>query len=481
MNYSNIKHGNARYFKLAVVILFIIYTGITGCKKFIEVEAPVTSVNGGNVYADDANAIAAVTGIYTTMANTNFTLNCSLFQELAADNFRLISLDNLNFSLYYQNSLTTDYAPGTTQFWNMLYEYIYKANAAIEGLNKATTLTPAIKQRLLGEVYFVRAFCFFYLVNLYGDVPLPLSSDYLTNNKLSRSAQAAVNQQIIDDLLSAQEALDKRYLDGSLVRTTSERVRPNLMAVNALLARQYLFTGNYPAANSLATTVIQSTDLFNADIPLTQVFLKNSPETIWSLQPVKANANTDEGNFYVSESSGPDNTRPVFLSESFLNSIEETDQRKVAWVGSNTIDGTVYAYPAKYKIKYGESTVDEYPIVLRLSEQYLIRAEARARDANLNGSRDDLNVIRKRAGLANTTANTEAELLAAISKERRIELFAEWGDRWINLKRTGELSNIMQLETPKKGGVWQAYKALYPIPASEIQINSNLAQNPGYN
>jgi hypothetical protein len=123
----------------------------------------------------------------------------------------------------------------------------------------------------------------------------------------------------------------------------------------------------------------------------------------------------------------------------------------------------------------------EYPMILRLAEQYLIRAEARAQQNNLIGSQSDLNVIRTRAGLPNTSASTQQDLLSAIYRERQFELFTEMGHRWLDLKRTGSVDMIMNTETPQKGGIWKTTDQLYPLPLSEIQADINLTQNPGYN
>jgi hypothetical protein len=145
-----------------------------------------------------------------------------------------------------------------------------------------------------------------------------------------------------------------------------------------------------------------------------------------------------------------------------------------------TVSGVTYDYADKYKIGLVNEATAEYDVVLRLGEQYLIRAEARAEENNLTGSAADLNFIRTRAGLPNTTATSQAALLAAILHERQVELFTEWGHRWFDLKRTGNLNAVMGAVTPIKGGTWTASGALYPIPQSEITLDPKLTQNEGY-
>jgi hypothetical protein len=115
-----------------------------------------------------------------------------------------------------------------------------------------------------------------------------------------------------------------------------------------------------------------------------------------------------------------------------------------------------------------------------LAEQFLIRAEARAKQNNKligsNSAESDINVIRNRAGLLNTSAATQEELLSEIERERRVELFVEWGHRWLDLKRSGRASAVLSLIKP----LWDDTDVLYPIPYSERLLNPKLTQNFGY-
>ena len=120
----------------------------------------------------------------------------------------------------------------------------------------------------------------------------------------------------------------------------------------------------------------------------------------------------------------------------------------------------------------------EFSKIFRLGgEQYLIRAEARAMLGNISGAQADINIVRNRAGLADTSANTAEELKAAILQERRVELFTELGNRWFDLARTGTAADV--LSSIKSG--WRATDLLLPIPEAELLANPNLyLQNPGY-
>jgi hypothetical protein len=460
------------------------------CKKLIEVNGPVTSINGANVYADDATAISVLTGIYTDLSQnspygSNGFTTLSAYCGLSSDELSLYGKASSNDIACYTNALSVSNS-STVNFWSKIYRYIYFTNAAIEGLSNSTSLTPVVKQQLMGEAKFMRAFCYFYLINLYGDVPLAISSDYAVNAVLARSSKVEVYQQMISDLKEAKDLLSSNYVDGSIIKSSTKRVRPNKSAAAALLSRTYLFSGDYVNAEEEATVVIDNSVLYSL-ATLNNVFL-NSSEAIWQLQPVYAGWNTEDAKLFNLSSSplGLNASHPVYLSSFLINAFEAGDNRKTSWTNSYLdITGTYY-YPHKYKTATKGAPVTEYLMVLRLAEQYLIRAEARTQQNNFSGAQNDLNMIRTRAGLANTIAKDKASLLVAILHERQMELFTEWGHRWLDIKRTNSVDTVMNGVAPKKNAIfnitrqWNTDQQLYPIPIIELQRDPNLVQNTGY-
>jgi starch-binding outer membrane protein, SusD/RagB family len=468
------------------LILIILLTQGTACKKYLTIPAPATSLNAKNVYEDNATAAAALTSVYIKMSD-DFAGMMSVSNELSADNLAFYGISE-SMLRFYENNLTSTTGDN---HWNTLYQLIYASNAAIEGLTRATLIKPAAKSQLMGEAYFIRAFCYFYLVNEYGEVPLVTSTIFNDNIKTGKTSESRIYEQMKEDLNHAGSLLGEHYTgaDGFTAYTddVAERIRPNKYAALALLARVQLYLKDYVAAEAVATEVLNNNLLYSSEITLDQVFLKNSKETIWSLQPVKINYNTYEGDIM-----GNADTRiGIYASQQLMESFESGDDRKNKWISSVSIDTGVYSYPSKYKVRSGENPITEYTIVLRLAEQYLIRAEARILQNNIEGGVQDLNILRSRAVDESLPANEKLEPLLlniskedavnAVEQERRVELFAEWGDRWFDLKRTNRIDQIMSDAAPKKGGVWESYKSLFPIPQSEIINAPLLSQNPGYN
>jgi len=321
---------------------------------------------------------------------------------------------------------------------------------------------------------------------MFGDVPLALGTNYKVNEALSRSPKVQVYQQMITDMKDAQNLLSDHYLDGKL-QNSAARVRPTRWAAGALLARVYLYTGDWANAETEASSIINNSLLYQLEA-LDNVFNVSSQEAIWQLQSVVAGHGTEEAYLFILPSSGTSSDNPVYLSSSLLSSIETNDQRKIKWISSVTPPSNpTYFYPFKYQentLASGSAT--QYLTVFRLAEQYLIRAEAQAQGAGggLPGAINDLNAIRNRAELPaySGPSNNKDSVLAAILHERRIELFSEFGHRWLDLKRTGTVDAVMSVNTPMKtnGLPWKSYQQLYPIPIGEIQKDPNLVQNPGY-
>ncbi|MFT3749125.1 MAG: RagB/SusD family nutrient uptake outer membrane protein [Agriterribacter sp.] len=482
-----------RYLRHRFLFILLCFVN-SGCKKFLDVGSPITDITSFSAFAEDKTATAVMTSTYFTMMGPNFQgpngINSfSVVCGLASDEFTYISNSpNKTLQLFYQNNLNSTIG----SYWSALYKTIATCNRMVEGLTISTSLSPSVNKQLLAEAKFLRAFSFFYLANLYGDVPLVLTTDYKIISSMERTPVIQVYEQIIRDLKEAQQGLSEDFLDGNLQKYSgaAERIRPTKWAATALLARVYLYNRDWVNAETEASKLIASS-LFNLSL-LNNAFLKSSlgnMEAIWQLQPIDVGYNTKDGYTFIIPSTGPTNDQPVKISEELLNSFENGDLRRNAnWIDSITVGGSSYYYPFKYKVNRspsvtvatGATPMTEFLNVFRLSEQYLIRAEARAQQNNVDGSQDDLNIIRNRAGLPNAAASDKDSLLSSILRERQVEFFAEWGHRWFDLKRIGKLDIVMPAISTAKGGSWESTDKFFPIPVSEIDLNHHLIQNEGY-
>lgn len=455
---------------LVAIALLIIGTLFIGCDDFTETGMPVTEMNEDAVFEEAGTATAAVTQLYAQLRDagvlTGRAYGASKMLGLYSDELSWWGAATDDADDYYHNTVAANNAT-VRDWWNTSYAQIYGANSVLEGLEGSMALDAALKDQLKGEAQFVRALVHFYLLQLHGGIPYITSTDYTVNIKAARMDEAAVYDRIIADLESAATLMGEQY-------ASEGRVRPNAYAAKALLARAYLYNGQWAEASNAASAVLDATELYAWEEDLSGVFLKDSPTVIWQLSPRTAQRNTDEASTFNFTSGPPPQ---VALSEGQVAAFEAGDLRKQLWTRAITDGSSTWYHSFKYK-RNGNSTPQvEYPIVLRLAEQYLIRAEARARLGELGDALDDLNRIRHAAGLGDTAATSQQELVEAVLKERRVELFAEYGHRFMDLKRTGLLD--VQLTGVKPS--WNSTDRLLPIPLEELNLNPNLLpQNAGY-
>lgn len=459
---------------ISIIILIQIIGFSSACNDIVDVPSPVDQLDYAAIFSDDQTAIAAISNIYSEMSNSPGFMNGDLTFTAGVYTDELVSHQAVNstssvVSYYYNNVTAADgFSSGT---WGAFYNYIYQANAIIRGLSESTGVSNETKDMLTGEALFMRALSHFYLTNLFGDVPLVTIIDYRDNSSPSRSSAEQVYVQIIEDLTKAIELLDWQY-------PSAGRARVNKGAAIALLARAYLYSGDYSNAEAQASTLIEQSSMYNLESDLDNIFLNSSREAIWQLLPGNLYDYTFDGYRLIVVSAPPPF---VSLRSSVFNSFLPEDQRR-HWVDSISSSSGLskWYFPYKYKNNHIQSDGNESSVVLRMAEQYLIRAEARARQGRVlgtDGAVADVNAIRHRAGLPGTDAATREEMLDAILEERRHEFFAEYGHRFFDLRRFGKLDEVMSVVKSS----WKSTGALLPIPQDELLVNPNLnPQNPGY-
>ncbi|MCK0131578.1 RagB/SusD family nutrient uptake outer membrane protein [Flavobacteriaceae bacterium F08102] len=444
-----------------ILFISLCLTSLTSCEDYVDLELPPHLVNTDEVFSGEGSAESAVRGIYAYATGSTAITSMFKLVGLASD-----ELEKTSYSTEETMFATNQIAPTSSSIrniWKGYYNIIYQCNNVIINLEASTVLSDDFKNQLIGEAKFIRAFSYFYLTNLWGDVPLNLQTSYEVSRLLPRVSQSVIYDQIVDDLQDAQTKLST-----TLYTNPGERIRANYWAATALLARVHLYNENWAEAEEEASTVINST-LFELET-LERTFYDNSKENIIQL------ANPGSNRYTYVQLVGFSISRPTYRLTSYLSdSIALDDHRRAQWLTPN-LDGV-----HKYKSYSNFSGPDqpEANSMLRLGELYLIRAEARAHQNKLLGSNsaeEDLNTIRQRAGLGATPATTQEEFLEAIFTERTRELFGEWGHRWFDVIRTGQADTIFGTHKAS----WESEAALFPIPYDDLQKNPNLTQNTGY-
>ncbi|WP_298238545.1 RagB/SusD family nutrient uptake outer membrane protein [uncultured Algibacter sp.] len=435
---------------------------LCSCESSLDVDPPGTTLIGDLAYADESTIAASMNGIYFTMASEGNFYSGAFNGDLSSlsDQAKLATTTDANIIQIAKNNVLADNLT-VQSIWENSYRTIYQANVFLEKVSGRTDIDITLRDQFLGEAKFLRALCYFQLVNYYGAVPLATTSDAITNANLSRTADTEVW-----DFIQSELEASIGLLPTSIDAHDSSRSRATSAAAQGLLARVHLYRQNWQDAITMATAVINNPE-YSIDLPVPGDFISlyddDVPETVFELFM------GEFGNFVSDILLGSAWDDPqLFLRDKFVNSFEAGDLRGDAFVVP-AADGN-FAYN---KFDNDSGLNDDRQKIIRLSEMYLIRAEASLQlpSPDLTTATDDINEIRNRAGLADTAATTKQDLLDAVAQERYIELAFE-GHRWFDLIRTGKLDEVMSAEKPDD---WNLADDRYmPIPDAEIGVNPNL-------
>ena len=378
--------------------------------------------------------------------------------EFRADNAVMFEAPYTEFDLFTQNLTTME-----DQFFGPLYTALYKsilsANNVIENSSNATQV---------GEAKFLRALAYFKLVLAFGDVTVNLdSSPSLTDTSILVRQPAAdvYNNVIIPDLNDAISALGTVIDDG----------RASRFAAQGLLGKVYMHMGNTQAAESQLAAVVNGAGA--AGISLESNFAdvfgaanEGNSEIIYSTQILSSIVDEYSfasrfWNWFVGDDSKSDYPVDQDLVAAF-DASGAADTRRAVTLHA---DGrTAIKFP-----KDGGLGSEHDWIELRLADVILLYAEALNENGNTSSALIQLNRIRSRAGLADSSATSAADVRQAIQDERRLELAFE-GHRWFDLVRTNTVNAEMGVSVNPNYHV-------FPIPTSEVRsTNGVITQNAGY-
>lgn len=453
---------------------FIILSTTLSCKKLIEIPPnPPTSITRHAAFADSATAMSAVAGVYSFTPSVNgngIPYHNGLFDVTTALAGNEVAFTGTygDDAQYYSHTLTPQ-NDRLNELWSVPYAGIYQVNDILANITGNNKLSASFVKQITGEMEFVRAFIYFYQVNLFGGVPLVTSTDYTTNTRLPRATAAEIYDQIFKDLDGAAKKLPATY-------PSAGHVRPNLYSVTALQAKVNLYRGNWQAAYNEADSVVTQGG-FSLLTDLNSVFLEESAEAIWQVPVLDAYQGSGDAMIFVSQGGIP----KYLVTDSLLNKFDDKDLRKAAWLGFNVVDNDTLYYPFKYKDVVPTTPATNF-MLLRYAEMYLIRAEAAAQLGRLAEAVDDINIIRRRAGLTPVYPATQTAVLDAIRQERRLEMCFEFGNRFFDLNRTSTDNKYPSSgQAPAVLPGWKPDFAIFPVPQTQRTLNSRLTQNPGYN
>jgi starch-binding outer membrane protein, SusD/RagB family len=440
-------------FRFALAVALV--GSLAGCNSLLD-ESPADAVPDDQAIIDAEGARTALIGAYNALQlEAYYDRDMVIFGDLLTDNVEHVGTLTA-FSQADANQLRADNS-SVAEIWNAIYDGINRVNQILLKVPALTDLEETEKNEILGEAHFLRALHYHNLVKLWGGVPIRLTPITTVEeaSEAVRATAAEVYEQIASDLNEA----------GTLITSTEPATQATVGAVHALKARVALYQADYATALAEADAVVDEgyalapaySDLFDPDgIETTEDIFK----VIFT--PAQFNL---EGFYYTSEDF--DGRGEVAPTQELFDSYEPGDTRQ-AWSITLTEDGALSG--SKWPTTIGGEDIH----AIRFAEVLLIKAGAQARQNDLAGAVATYNLIRVRAGLAphvlGADVSTQAEVLAAIDHERRLELAME-GDRWPDLVRTGTATTVLGIPE---------FQTLWPIPQSERAVAPGLTQNPGY-
>lgn len=438
---------------------------LAACEDLIDVGYPSNQLGTPQVFEDVQTANAALAYLYSLARDRSVLTGGSgvgSYGGSYADELDCYYNDQNGHMDIYQNQLQETNTSIAT-IWKDSYQQIYYANAVIYGVEQSAALSGGDKNRIKGEALLLRSLLYFYLQQLFGDIPYTTSVDYEYNRNIGKTEASALLAQLEKDVTDAAALLGDDYRD-------AERIYPNRKAAQLLLARICLLQEEWLLAQETARTILQS-PLYQYETDINEVFHKSGKHILWQLKPQNSGDATSEVTLYYFDNSAPHN---YALTEDLMDAFAGNDLRKQAWIATVTVNGQSWYRPYKYKNR--ANNTNECSIVFRLEEAYFIMAEALARQNKVDEAIPYLNASRERAGLVPFTSLPAEEFHEELRAEKRREFFAEFAHRFIDLKRWGRLDELSALKPN-----WEEYKHVWPLPQSELLMNPSLyPQNTGY-
>ena len=445
----------------------------------------ISDITQNNAFVDESDAQSAIIGAYDQLQAMMGNAPGGVAHFVAWGDARGDTMTNRELSQGIQD-ISDNMLNSTSPYvdWSIIYGLINITNTILVEVPQIEGISESMRDQIVGEALFLRGLSYFYLVRLWGDVPLVLTPYTSSNDefKVSQVSKNLVFTQIIEDLIRAESFVPSSYSNNSQTRG-----RATLGAVNALQAHVYLWKARVEGGGD--------SDL-NLALDAANKVLNNGNYIPWTdYNAVFENENTAESIFEVqydltlfdanslsfSFLKEPYNTQlraatqfdPLFLD--FISTRPEDNRISTILQEAGPADLINDPFIVKYKGKgqtaEGFSSSDDNIPIFRITGIQLLKAEILALLGDFDGSMALVNNVRNRAGLADLALSSQTEILEAVLAERNIELFAE-GHRWFDLIRNGkavELSDIVNEN-----------HLLWPISLEELTQNPNLVQNTFY-
>lgn len=506
--------------KLYIISIFILIAS-AGCEKFLE-ENPRDIISPGNFFSSEADAKAAITGIYAIMKNNSIygQLGLDAWYSNGADiigpNRSFGILEHIcNYTINEGNAGDETQKMGIQSTWRDLSKMALNANIILANLEGNEAIGEAVRNELIGETLFLRALTYYHMTNLWGDVPYYREDISLAEiATLGRTDRGVIISDILDDLQRAQDLMPD-------IIESKENGRASSWVAALLMAKIYLIEENWQGARDKCVDIINNgpyelLDNYNDVFDVDNAY---NAELMWCMDFAKdINSQYEQGRPDLAgngwwwpsmfsprlrdepKNAGDKDTLVAYLNSrgeafngtglqvcqpEFVKTFPMNDLRRELNVAEEW-GGIPLVSP--YMPKFWSINLESSPrfnhrenkIIYRLADVYLMAAEA---ENELNGPANAyqyINAVRERAfetqAESELSGLSQQEFREAIYNERKWELACE-DHRRIDLIRWGILIDVI------KAGEWRVYDpaaniqphhVLLPIPVEELNLNPNL-------
>ncbi len=472
-----------------IILLAVITIGFSSCEKLLDKE-PTDKLSLEDLFKDVSGSKSALAGAYKALLDeSHYQKNMMIYADLLGGNIKFSKTTNLRLEDVY-NASQNAIESSMNESYSGMYSELNNVNNIIKYAPSATG-SAAERTKLIAEAKCIRALLHFDLVRIFArpystttdgshlGIFLALQPQLFADPAPKRATVAETYQAIVKDLTEAIQTFGDDNT-GALSSGSKQNYFTKLSA-KALLAKVYLNQNNWDNAYALADEIIKSnqyTLLTNAAYVGSWIGRVPSTESIFELAIETNFSGNGLGSYYDIANT----TYRMYAATTDLTSLySATDVRRSASMfNSVTISNVAYVFTKKYAAGSTSAT----PIkVLRLSELYLIRAEAAAEKATPDFAQasSDLNTIRKRGDASATTLNitVKADLIDAILLERRKELAFE-GNLLFDLLRRKKDVLRTDVTAANKNLLTTDYRLIMPLPANTVNANINMIQNTGY-
>ena len=461
------------------------------CDDFLDLQ-PEYLVNEKAFYETAGDFETALIGNYSALQGLH-DASILYLGELTTDNAEIQWTSPTTSEMECDEMNVTSTNGFVNAVWNSCFTTISRCNNILSRM-EAVDMNEAVKSQYRGEALFLRAYNYFYLVRLFGDVPIVEESfrspGEIAAFDMARKPAGEVYQLIMEDLMTAAELLQGV--------TGLSKSRASEGAAKTLLGKVYLTRQDYASAAAVLKEVIDM-NAYSLVPDYKTLFTNGNDELLESIFEIKyLSGNVGEGNSFSSLFTPPRFDMAIFPGNmqgsgrivptaDVANAYEAGDVRREASIADSVllVDGT-YAeniYGLKF-VDFTTGLVGDGGInftSLRYADVLLMYAEALNETGNTDGASVYLNMVRDRAGLDPVSGLSSSEFALALEQERRVEFLSE-GHRWFDLLRTGRVQTVLNDYFAEKGLNFsvEENELLMPIPQAEIDIDPTLEQNTGY-